>query len=156
MPRLSRPAVITVAAAAPAVILACIEAVILLIGTVTEHPRWPDVALNLSEATAVRDHAEVVRLLERGDDPNARRPVRPGLVGNEATVDAAPVEAAVSIRRPELIALLFDHGASLSPEDWRRLRCSAAAREYDDVVEALDRGGPVGTAVACSGNEALW
>lgn len=144
------------AAAAPAVAVAGLDAAFLAMAMFGNHPRWPDHHLNLAEAAAVRDHAEVIHLIERGEDPNARRPVRPGLVGNEVEVAATPLEAAISIRRPELIGLLFERGARPSPADWLRLRCSAQALEYGDIVAMLDARRPDGVEIRCTGNESLW
>jgi hypothetical protein len=148
---------IAAAAAGPAAIVVLLEAAVLLGAAVGHHPWWPDLDLNLSEAAAVRDHAEVARLLERGEDPNARRPVRAGLLGNDDVVEATPLEAAVSIRRAELMDVLFTAGAALAPGDWGRLRCWAEAHEYDDVVARLDMHRPASAgAVECHGEENLW
>ena len=154
--RLARLRWLLAAVAAPAVVLASLEATNLMIATVRDHPRWPNTDLNLSEAAAVRDHAEVVRLIENGENPNTRRPVRPGLVQNDLEVEATPLEAAISIRRPELMGLLFERGAHPSPADWLRLRCSAQALEYADIVAVLDTRRPDGVEISCSGDESLW
>lgn len=141
---------------APALALALVEASVLAIALVAPHPRWPDPALNLTEATAVREDAEVIRLLERGADPSARLTVRPGLLGNDREISATPLEAAVSIRRTELMSLLFRRGAVLSADDWRRLRCVAEIQELGDVVATLDTYHPGTPAPACTGDEYLW
>jgi hypothetical protein len=143
-------------AAGPSVVLAALEAVVLLIAAVADHPRWPDTRLTLSEAAAVRDHAEVVRILEGGGIANARFPVRPGLLGNEAVIQATPLEAAISIRRAELVELLFEHGAGPSSADWLRLRCAAAALQYDEIVAMLDARKPGDVDIRCVGDESLW
>ncbi len=153
---LARPRWFLVAAAVPAVVLVSLEAAILIVATVRDHPRWPNTYLNLSEAAAVRDHAEVVWLIESGENPNTRRPVRPGLVQNDMEVEATPLEAAISIRRSELVGLLFNSGARPSPADWLRLWCSAQAPEYADVVAVLDTRRPDGVEIRCSGDESLW
>lgn len=144
------------AAAGPAIVIAAVEAVVLVIALFGNHPRWPDMQLNLSEASAVRDHAEVVRLLRAGESPDARRPVRPGLVGNDAVVEATPLEAAVSIRRTEVVNLLFEYGLRPSSAEWRRIRCAAQALDYGDVVDTLDARRPTGSTSTCSGDERLW
>lgn len=154
--RSSRLRLCLFAAAAPAVVIACLDAAAMAGAVVGNHPWWPDYHLNLSEAAAVRDHAEVVRLIEGGEDPNVRRPVRPGLMGNESDVDATPLEAAISIRRLELIRLLFDIGSRPSPEQWRRLRCAAETLDYGDVVGVLDAHRPEVVDLKCSGTETLW
>jgi hypothetical protein len=151
-----RRIVLLLAIAAPPLALATLDAASLLMAAVTDHPRWRDPRLNLSEAAAVRDHAEVVRLIEAGEDPDVRRPIRPGLVGNDSEVSASPLEAAVSIRRPELMDLLFAKGATLSPAAWTRLRCAAQARDYADIVENLDHHAPADAGTACDGSEGFW
>src|ERR671919_925584 len=72
-------------------------------------PFWPAEALTLSEAAAVRDHAEVVRLIEEGHDPNRKWPVRAGLLDGDAHM-MGPLEAAVRIRRLSLVELLMRSG----------------------------------------------
>lgn len=142
--------------AGPALAVAGWDASGLLMSTVSDHPRWPDLELNLSEAAAVRDHAEVTRLIERGDDPNARLAVRPGLLGNDNEVPATPLEAAISERRPELVDMLLEQGARPSSEDWLRLRCVAEQRNYTDIVAVLDVRRPDGVEIRCLGTESLW
>lgn len=152
----SRATWLCLAALVPAVVVGAIDARALAMALVGAHPRWPDHNLNLSEAAAVRDNAEVVRQLEQGSDPDLRRPVRPGLVGNDREVAATPLEAAVSIRRTELISLLFQGGARLAPADWRRLTCAARALKYGDVVTTLEMVQPDGVEATCAGDESLW
>ena len=138
-------------------IVAVIEAGSLVLALGGNHPSWPDYQLNLSEAVAVRDTAETTRQLEAGEDPSARRRVRPGLMGNDVEVAASPLEAAVSIGRTELMGLLFERGARLSQPEWERLRCAARALEDDAVLAALDARRPVaGDIVVCSGNQQWW
>lgn len=144
------------AAAGPAAVIVGFDIIVLLLGAFGHHPWWPDRHLNLSEATAVRDQAEVARFLESGESPDARRLVRPGLVGNDTDVRATPLEAAISVRRPELIDMLFERGARPLPAEWHRLRCAAQRLEYTDVIAALDRYRPSAIEVRCSGDETLW
>ena len=65
--------------AAPGSPLTAALAVALVLAAFGRHPMWPDepVNLNLSEAAAVRDSGEIVRLVERGENPDAARNVRP-------------------------------------------------------------------------------
>lgn len=143
-------------AVAPAIVLVCVELGVLSWTAMGGQPRWPDEQLTLSEAAAVRDEAEVVRLVNGGQDPNARYRVRVGLVDNGREVQLTPLEAAVSIRRPEMVDLLFLHGVRASGDDWRRLRCVADAFGDRDLVAALERGSPGQPNGSCAGSEALW
>jgi hypothetical protein len=150
------PALPLAAAFGPAVFVASLECVTMARAAAGEHPRWPTLQLTLSEATAVRDNAEVMRLLERGDDPNRRYSVRPGLVDNERPVMATPIEAAISNRRSDLVELLLTHGARLTDADWTRLRCVATAYEDHDLEAALDSGHTDAKVARCAGDERLW
>jgi hypothetical protein len=145
-----------VAAAAPVMVLLVLEAFALTATGITgDNPRVPDVTLNLTEAVAVRDQAEMMRLIERGDDPNRREPVREGLLEDD-TVNAMPIEAAVSLRQPELVSLLYQNGAALGAEDWRRLTCYAKREELASVLKVLTEHMPAGAAMDCAGDETLF
>ena len=144
------------AACGPAILLAAVETVMLAAALVGEDPRWAVRPLNVSEAAAARDAVEMVRLLEQGEDPDTRRPVRPRLLNNEEERLATPLEAAVHERRPELVLLLFEHGANPAPAEWLRLWCAAGALDYSEIVAALDRRAPPGVEVRCSGTETIW
>jgi|SRR5215510_6417480 len=141
-----------VALAAPACVLAAGLAVALLLGAVGRHPMWPHRELNLSEAAAVRDEAEVVRLIEYGEDPNGRREIRPGLLF-DSVVRLSPLEAAVASQRAEMIELLLANGALMDAALWNRLRCLARGHE---VPLALERHRPAGAIMRCEGIERPW
>ena len=99
-------------------------------------PFWPVTNLTLSEAVVTRDAGEVVRLIERERvDPNRSWPVRADLL---ETSPITPVEAAVAMRRGEMVILLLRHGAVL-PEGPERdaLICQAVRAGEDDVVGLL-------------------
>jgi hypothetical protein len=145
-----------VAVGLPALALLCVEVAFLAAALVVgPGVRWPAYELNLAEAVAVRDTAEVVRQLEAGADPNLRQPVRPGLLGS-AAVEALPLEAAVSIRRPELVAVLRQRGAEAGPDTWRRLTCFAQREGFGEIVAALSPYRPGDAEPACAGDAALW
>ena len=145
-----------VAAVAPAVVLVCVEFGVLVWASVAGHPRWPDEHLNLSEAAATRDTAEMVRLIDGGHDPNGHYPVRPGLVDNNAEVHITPLEAAIAIRRAELVDLLFKDGVRLTADEWARLRCVAAMSDDEELIAAVDKGGSGQRDPSCTGRETLW
>ena len=105
---------------------------------------WRGGPLTLAEAAALRDQAEVARLIEAGADPNAEYPLRPDVLSvNRAT----PLEAAVAARRPEIVSLLRLEGATLDGPGWHRLHCLAVEIGEVDVINAVDTyrpatGGP--------------
>ena len=89
----------TIMLAAPGCLLAIGLAVALGLAAFGRHPMWPHEQANLSEAAAIRDVAEIVRLIERGDNPNAARNIRAGLL-REMAVRLTPVQAAVASKDP--------------------------------------------------------
>lgn len=104
-------------------------------------PFWPIVDLTLSEAVLTKDAGEVVRLLEReGVDANRRWPVREELMNPPASV--TPLEAAVMIRRSEIIPLLLRHGTVIPEgEDRVALICLAVRSAADEIGEFLVKTG---------------
>jgi hypothetical protein len=118
----------------------------LVLALFDRHPLWPRQQLNLSEAAAVRDAAEIVRLIESSEDPNAARGVRPGLLAQQA-VRATPLEAAVAMKDPEIARVLLVNGAVMDAQVWSRLRCSA---DGDEITEYLDRRRPVKAVLDCT------
>jgi hypothetical protein len=134
-----------VASAAPGCILAIASVVSLALAIVDAHPMWPHEPLNISEAASVDDEAEVVRLIERGEDPDGRRPVRAGLLGG-SSVHVTPLEAAVAAKNPSVIATLLANGATLDAIGWNDLRCRADDKEVALMLEAHR---PAGATVRC-------
>ena len=106
---------------------------------------WQGGALTLAEAAALRDQAEVARLIEAGADPNIEYALRPDVL---AVSRATPLEAAVLARRPEIVQLLMHEGAAVDERGWHRLHCIAADIGEDDVIEAIDAYRPSTVAVA--------
>ncbi len=142
--------------AIPALVLIVIEATLMVGVAVTgTNLRLPDVSLNLAEAVAVRDGAEMMRLLEGGEDPSRRQSVREGLLEGKV-VQATPLEAAVSIRRTELVDTLYAHGASADQESWRRMVCFATRQESNDIVALLKAHAPSAVEATCAEEEPLW
>ena len=94
-------------------VVACVPAVVVaLIGAwgAVANPTggwvWPPDDVNVSEAVATRNYAEVVRLLDNGADPTRPNPVRGSLLASRPVV-AIPVEAAVMARNAAMLGLLF-------------------------------------------------
>jgi hypothetical protein len=100
-----------VAAAFPGLALAVLSALwLVMAGANAGHPFWRSVPVNVAEAAALRDAAEVARLVEAGADPNRTYSVRPGLVeGCEGQL--TPVQAARLADRSEIVDLLMTLGA---------------------------------------------
>ncbi|MGH9346754.1 MAG: hypothetical protein ACRD26_05750 [Vicinamibacterales bacterium] len=99
-------------------------------------PFWRTPELNVAEAASVRDHAEVVRLIETGQDPNRTWPVRPGLIDGEGH-EMTPLDAAVAIGRLDLVKLLVRHGAAITAENRPALVARAEARDARDITAYL-------------------
>lgn len=137
--------------AAPPLLLALGNAVLLCLMAAGRDPLWNAGPVNLSEAVALTDSAEVARLIASGSDPHKRYSIRPGLVPESYALgpaargglDLTPMEAAVAARRSEIVDLLLDEGVLLTSDEWRTLACGDADR---DVKAALQRwtGKPAG------------
>ena len=83
----------TLAIAAPGLLLSAVLALFLALAAATAHPMWRWEPLNLSEAAALRDAGEVARLLDEGRDPNRAYVVRAGLL-SEQPLELTPMQAA--------------------------------------------------------------
>jgi hypothetical protein len=118
----------------------------LLAAVFDQHPMWPRQQLNLSEAAAVRDLGEIVRLIELSEDPDAPRDVRPGFLADQA-VRATPLEAAIAVRDTEVVRVLLVNGAALDAQVWSHLRCAA---EGDEMTAYLDRRRPLKAIIDCA------
>ena len=131
-----------------AVVLACVPAVVVaLIGAcgVVVNPTggwvWPPDDVNVSEAVATRNYAEVVRLLENGADPTHPNVVRASLLTSRPVV-AIPVEAAVMARNAAMLGLLMNKGAVVTPGMAGKLKCLNAEYPDQDVKAMLDQLAP--------------
>ena len=127
-----------VAAVAPLLLTFLASAWIVLGWAAGASPFWPDPQMTLSEAAGIGNAGEVARLItvER-QDPNRAWSVREGILGSAQT--ATPLEAAVAIRRIELIPVLLRHGAVVPESGAARaaLICRAVAAAAPDIVEML-------------------
>ena len=140
---------LTVIAAAPALAALAFSAVIAGGWVTGARLFWALPAMTLSEAAATRDAGEVVRLIEiQGRDPNASYPVRDGVLGRATMV--TPVEAAVIVKRAEMVRLLYKHGASPRDEERQRLACLARTNGAGDVVAALVPGAERAAPLPCA------
>jgi len=95
---------------------------------------------NGAEAAALGDAAAVVRSLQRGDDPERVRPVRPEVISS-SVLQVSMIEAAVWSRRIEMVQLIDRvHGES-APRSRHELGCLAADLQQPDVAEYLEPDG---------------
>jgi len=101
----------------------------------------------MAEAAAARDIGTIAAMLDRGDDPNARRYVRAPLIDGVA-VEMTPLEAGVAAGRLEVVHLLTTRGAALDDRRRVALACEALHRGYKDVAEFL--AGAVTAARLCN------
>jgi len=138
--------------AAPGCLLAAASIGALGLALIDEHPMWPHVPYNLAEAAATREEAEVIRLIEQGDDPNVRYPVRAELIFDYPT-RLTPLEAAVARDDPAVVRRLVAKGARLDAALWTYLRCIV---QGDRVIPALDEHRPEGAELQCDGVRAPW
>ena len=101
-------------------------------------PFWRDPNLTMSEAAALSNAGEIVRLITvQRQDPNRAWPVREGILGAAQTL--TPLEAAVAIRRAELIPVLLHYGAAVPNAGPARtaLICRAAAFLEPEIIDRL-------------------
>jgi len=141
-----------IAVGAPGCLLAAASLVALTMAGFGKHPMWPHDEVNLAEAAGVREEAEVARLIERGQDPNARYPVRPGLLFERA-LSLTPLEAAVVNDDASIAGALLARGAALDASSWVTLRCFAAESQ---VAPVLDEHRPAGATLDCNDTKVPW
>jgi hypothetical protein len=91
---------------------------------------------NVAEAAALGDAARVVAFIGSGQSPDARWPVRRGLLDSQKPVRVTALQAAILSRSPEIAGLLLRHGAHV--EHGESLACLAQA-------DAIDRELPPAT-----------
>ena len=135
----------TIMLAAPGCLLAAGLAVALGLAAFGRHPMWPHEPGNLSEAAAVRDVAEIVRLIESGENPNITRNIRAGLL-REMAVRLRPLEAAVASKDPYTVSVLLANGAAVDAPLWNRVRCLAEGQEMQAL---LDQWRPADVVMRC-------
>ena len=89
--------------------MAALSIVLIGLGWMDRNPFWSPTMMTLSEATALRDQATVLVLLEGGADPHLPYPIRAGLTAERELV-LTPMQAAIREDRAEMAALLLAHG----------------------------------------------
>lgn len=146
----------SVAVAVPPLVMFAATVFVLAAALVGVHPLWPETPMNLAEAAALKDPADVIRLIQKGRNPDERLPVRPRVLLSE-TVTLTPLEAAIGARRLEVVEVLLKHGATLDEARRAELICLAMREKADDIVEFLKRqAGGVGDRPRCESVKLPW
>ena len=129
--------------------------VVLLLAEVAGAPILTAPSVTLSEAAALGDKGDIVRLVGRAVDPNRRGYVRPGLLGrDEYTV--TPLEAAIGSHRSDVIELLLDSGAIMNEGSYQVLRCLAEESRDHALATFLERRMRGASPVDCSTVKTPW
>jgi hypothetical protein len=136
---------VAIAVAAPGCLLAAASMVALTMAAFGRYPMWRHEPVNLAEAAGTRDEAEVVRLIEQGQDPNASYAVRPLFVF-ERSANLTPFEAAVINGDARIAAYLLAKGATVEAASWAALRCFAGDSA---VARVLEDNRPAGAVATC-------
>ena len=115
-------------------------------------------SLTLSEAAALADQADVVRLLRRGADPSAPQRVRRRVL-REIEQRMTPLEAAAagtSGNRPAIMRMLLDAGGVINSRNYAVLWCLAERRQTFEVLAFLREHLPDEPVPACAGVRTPW
>jgi hypothetical protein len=118
-------------------------------------PLWEVDTITLSEAAALRDNGEVVRLIESGVDVNTPGAVRQDIVAARALV-LTPLEAAVASRRADMVELLLEQGAQLDAATWTRLVCFSNSVKATDILSLIEPRRPVAATENCDRVDIPW
>ena len=131
------------AIAGPPGVLVAANVLLMLLSVAGRDPVWKREVINLSEAAALADAAEVSRLIAVGGDPLKPYWIRPRLIPESYALGPAtrnglemtPMQAAAAAGRAEIVDLLLDEGVPLSTSEWQTLACGSPP----DVRAALLR-----------------
>ena len=149
------PTLLACALGLPGVLLIVATAAMLVGLPFGADPLWAVEPITLSEAAALRDNGEVVRLIELGADVNGTSAVRPNILTEHSLV-VTPIEAAVAAERADMVELLLEQGARMDAALWTRLMCFSASVEADDVRALLEPRRPEGSVEDCDHVQARW
>ena len=120
----------------PGVVLGLLSALMMAAALLGSHPLWEEHPLNMAEAAALRDPATVLLLLERGENPAERRPIRAGVLFDRPML-LTPLEAAIAARRPEVVELLLTAPKAAAPVDWLYAHCLAVSVDDSDIQRVV-------------------
>ena len=122
---------------APLIVTLCLSAYVVAGWASGGEPFWAAPDLTLSEAVVVRDVAEAVRLIRAGHDPNRAWTIRADLSDRRELEMATPLEAAIRIRRLEIVLVLISEGARLTTEGRPKLVELARLVDAPDIADYL-------------------
>lgn len=126
----------------PAVALAVCAAALVLAASAGKYPFfWERRAFTMAEAAAVRDRAEVLRLIRAGEDPFHVQRVPAGVL-SDRELRLTPLQAAVLARRGEVVDLLLWATHGVDGEAWSEAVCLARLVHAADVEQTLRRYEP--------------
>ena len=100
---------------------------------------WQPEAVTLPEAAATRDLGEAARLIGLGQDPSTPGVVRTGMVFTDREAWVTPLEAAVAIKRADMVEMLVSYGARTDPATLDVLRCWERQHDDEDVRDVLEQ-----------------
>lgn len=103
---------------------------------------WPPDTVNLSEAVLARNSGEVVRLIDAGEAPGRRVPVRASLVSGGESIPLTGLEAAVWVRDATIVQLLLANQGSVDATTLVTLRCLNDHHPDKDVRAVLEQLDP--------------
>ena len=134
-------------AAAP-VVAAVVCTAIVSLGLAGVHTFWPEPAVTLPEAVALRAGWEVLQQIRGGVSPDVTMPVRRVALPSGPAA-ASAWEAAVVAERVDVLELLAREGIKPAPEAARAAVCLAHAYDRQEALNALIRLYAVDPAPAC-------
>lgn len=129
----------SVALVAPLSVPLCLAIYVIVGWAIGSNPFWTEPDLTLSEAAMVRDAGEAVRLIRAGHDPSRGWPVRADLSDTGEAEVITPLEAAVQIRRLELVQLLVREGARVTAIERLALLDRAQRVGARDITDYLQK-----------------
>ena len=135
--------------------IAGVAAIVLLAIATGYRPFASPSDLTLSEAAALRDGLEITRLIRLGANPNARASVRRDII-RSTPLELTPLEAAVAIRRADVMALLVREGARIDVASYPVLQCLAEFQKAGEVIDYLEKAAPAAAPVDCSTVTLPW
>ena len=144
-----RPSWLALVAGAPGVLLAVLIVITLLAWVMGVPPVRSGRTITLSEAAALEDEADIVRLTRSGADPNARSFVRRTLLRDVHQM-MTPLEAAVTARHVSVMQLLEASGAVIDDRNAPVLWCFAEQRRNEEVLAFLRSRRSPRVAIDCS------